>query len=304
MTPRSRHVAIALGMLTAVSAEVFLGFRAAEEAEVGHGWIAVGTATAVAVTLGASLLLFRSSVRQGRLEAEKLTALELERSARLVELGRLAAGVAHEIHNPLQGVHGYLLLLERAADDPVKRGAHIEAIRGALSRIERLTRDLLDFAQPRIEHRVALAPYELFATFRRTLEADPRFAGIECTVDVASGVPSVFVEPAAIERILLNLALNACQAMEGKGSLTLAARRGAPGYVDLEVADSGPGVAKDLRGRLFEPFQSGRGSTGLGLWICANLARAHGGSIRHESGFRPGDAAGSRFVVTLPDYAP
>jgi len=291
-------------MLASISAEVFLGFRAADEANVGRGWIAIATATAVVATGGASLLLFRSSVRQGRLEAEKLTSLDRERSARLVELGRLAAGVAHEIHNPLQGIHGYLMLLERETQDAEKRQAHIGAIRGALAKIERLTKDLLGFANPKVEHRVALAPYELFQTFHRGLDADPRFAGVRRVLDVESGVPSLFVDAASIERVLLNLALNACQAMDGHGTLTLRARRAANGSVELEVADEGPGVPKDFRARLFEPFESGRGSTGLGLWICSNLARAHGGSIRHEAGTGPGAQTGSRFVVTLPAYNP
>jgi signal transduction histidine kinase len=242
-------------------------------------------------------------VRQGRLEAEKLAALDKERSARLVELGRLAAGVAHEIHNPLQGVDGYLMLLEREAQ-PEKRQAHIAAIRGALAKIERLTKDLLGFAQPRVEHRVALAPYDLFKTFDRSLDADPRFAGVRRVLDVESGVPSIFVEAPAIERILLNLALNACQAMDGRGTLTIAARRAGTDRVELVVGDEGPGVPKELRARLFEPFQSGRGSTGLGLWICDNLARAHGGAIRHEPGSTADAKGGSRFVVTLPAYNP
>ena len=289
-------------MLASISAETFLGFQAASDASPpARGWIAVGTTLAVVVTGVASLLMFRLSVRQGRMEADKLAALERERSIRLVEVGRLAAGVAHEIHNPLQGVNGYLALLERDSGDAEKRRAHVAAIRGALTKMERLTRDLLDFANPSPDHRAALAPYDLFQTFLKSLEADPRFARVAVSTDVESGVPSVLADPAAVERILLNLALNACEAMGGNGSLVLRARRGGAGLVELEVADTGPGVDAAMQSQLFEPFRSGRGSTGLGLWICSNLARAHGGSIRHEAAPR---GSGARFVVSLPAVRP
>lgn len=305
MRPRHRHLAIAAGMSASIAAEVFVGFRSAENAPPDvRIWIAVATALAVVVTGGTSLLLFRLSVRQGRLEADKLSALELERSARLVEVGRLAAGVAHEIHNPLQGVNGYLALLEREGSEPERLRAHVAAIRGALQRIERLTRDLLDFAQPKPDRRAALAPYDLFRGFLRALEVDPRFADVSRKSEVDPGVPSVHADPAALERILLNLALNAREAMGGRGTLVLRARRVEPDRLEIEVADTGPGVDPKVAPQLFQPFASGRGSTGLGLWICANLARAHGGSIRHEAGFSPGAKEGSRFVVTLPPFRP
>ncbi|MFN0207695.1 MAG: two-component system sensor histidine kinase NtrB [Planctomycetota bacterium] len=293
-------------MLVCVAAEIFLGFTQFREAGDSRAMqlsIVGATAFAVVATGGTGLLLFRMSVRHGRLESEKLVAAEMARTARLAEIGRLAAGVAHEIHNPLQGVNGYLALLDRENVDFDKRRAHVAAIRGALQKIERLTRDLLDYANPAAPHRVAIAPYDLYQNLERSLAADPRFQQIERIIHVDPGVPSAFADASAMERVLLNLSLNASDAMGGKGKIYLSARRTPEGAVELEVSDEGPGVSNDMRKHLFEPFRSGRGSTGLGLWICENLVRANGGTIRHESYTNIENrsaAGGARFIITLP----
>ncbi len=304
LSPRKRHLLIAAGLLAALGVEIGVGFGSLGPLEGSTERIAVVVATTVAAgaTAAAGLLLFRMSVRQGRLEAERLTAAELARTTRLAEIGRVAAGISHEIHNPLQGVSGYLTLLERDGTDQEKRRAHVAAIRSALVKVERLTRDLLDHANPAPPHRVEVAPYDLFQSLERALAADPRFREVTLRIDVESGVPSCFADASALERVLLNLALNAREAMEGRGRITLRARRAGAGHVELEVADEGPGVADAFWPHLFEPFRSGRGSSGLGLWISANLVRANGGTLRAERPTAAADAEsrGARFVVTLP----
>jgi signal transduction histidine kinase len=310
MKPRQRHVAIAGGMLVLISAEIVVGFAQFGEAAGSatmRAWIAAATTLAVVATGGTGLLLLRSSVRQGRLEADRLAAEEMRRAEQLAELGRMAASVAHEIHNPLQGVHGYLALLDRDSGDPERRRAHVAAIRAALQRVERLTRDLLDIANPAPPHRVAIAPFDLLHNLDKSLAADPRFDGVAREIYVESGVPSMLADPSAMERVLFNLAHNAQIAQDGKGKIYFCARRAPAGGVEIEVSDDGPGVDDSQRAHLFEPFRSGRGSTGLGLWICDNLVRASGGTIHLDAARTAagrGAAAGprgARFVMTIPE---
>lgn len=310
MRPRQRHLAIAVGSLSAMAFEILAGFAMFSESGATGNlrlWIVLGTTGAVATTGAAALLLFRLSVRQGRMEADQLVKEGMERANRLAEVGRLAAGVAHEIHNPLQGVFGYLALLDRENVEPEKRRAHVLAIRGALQKIERLTRDLLDYANPKPARRVAVSTYDLFINVTRHLEADPRFVHIQFLRDVAAGTPSVHADPAAIERVLLNLLLNAADAMEGRGVIQLLSRRGPDGFVEMEVADDGPGVSKEQIPYLFEAFRSGRGSTGLGLWICSNLIGSLGGTITLAPPVPAGQGGraletprGARFLIQLP----
>jgi len=298
LTPRQRHLAIATGLAVAIVLETVVGFvRFGELPSDGRARAIVIVATAIAIlaTAGAGLLLFRMSVRHGRIEADRLVEEERERSARLAEIGRFVAGIAHEIHNPLQGVTGYLALLERDGVDADKRRAHVAAIRSALVKVERLTRDLLDHASPSPPRPVEVAPYDLLRAFERSLAADPRFARIERRVDVETAVPSVRADAAALERVLLNLALNACEAMKGEGKLTLAARR-AGDAVEIEVRDEGPGLAPETVAHLFEPFRSGRGSTGLGLWISRSIVLANGGALAGENA----EPKGARFRIQLP----
>lgn len=299
LTPRSRHRVLAIAMVVSITAEIVLGFAWVGTADTSareRWWVLGATTLAVLGTLSGGLLLLRMSVRQGRVEAEKLTAVGLERTKRLAEVGQLVAGLAHEVHNPLQGLSGYLALLDRDGLDPEKRKAHIAAARAALVRVERLTRDLLDYANPSAQRPVDVAPYDLFQSVLRLAAADPRFQSATIETRVESGVPSVRVDAAAAERILLNLLLNAREAGGTAGCrIALVARR-AGDAVELAVEDDGPGVPSAMVPHLFEPFRSGRGSTGLGLWICANLGRANGGELRYEP-IRP---RGARFVLSLP----
>ncbi|MBI3819661.1 MAG: hypothetical protein HY286_13280 [Planctomycetes bacterium] len=285
-------------MLIAVALEILVGFSTFAEtgsSRALESWVIAATTLAVTATGGAGLLLFRMSVRHGRLEADRLVAAEMEHAARLAEVGRLSAAIAHEIHNPLQGVNGYLALLERETGDAEKRRAHTAAIRAALQKIEKLTKDVLDAANPSPPRRVTVSPGDLLHSVEKALEQDPRFVNIRFVTEIEGGVSPIFVDASAIERILLNLTLNARESLGGRGEIRLCARRAGAERVEVEVRDDGPGVSAEMKQKLFEPFRSGRGSTGLGLWICNNLARANGGSIRYEDAPR-----GARFIITIP----
>jgi signal transduction histidine kinase len=203
---------------------------------------------------------------------------------RLAALGRVAAGVAHEIRNPVAAMR---LRAENAlAADPLGRGAALEAILGQLRRLDRLIAELLEMTQRR-EPRPRAVRLEEF--LRRQAEE----AGVP-RMEIASGLETAVFDPAMVGRIVLILLDNAARHAPGA-----AARVGAWREADrlvIEVADDGPGVPPAIRASLFEPFVTGRpDGTGLGLAIARELARAQGGEAR----LVPGET-GATFRLELP----
>lgn len=220
------------------------------------------------------------------------------RQEKLATVGRLSAGVAHEIGNPLAALLGYLEVLR---NEPAARplADYLERMEREGRRIDRIVRDLLDFARPPRDaatHPVAIEP--LVAQTVRLLSGQKRFQGIEFRVDVARDLPPVRGEAHRLQQVLVNLFVNAADAMEGRGTIDLLAAR-EDGAVRLEVADRGPGIAPADRARVFDPFfttkQPGEG-TGLGLAISHAILDSFGGTI--EATAREG--GGARFVLRVP----
>ncbi|WP_242515591.1 sensor histidine kinase [Sorangium cellulosum] len=236
----------------------------------------------------------------------------LVRSERLASVGRLAAGLAHEIGNPIAAVLGFQELLLAGGLTKAEERDFLERMKRETERIHKILRDLLDFARPaargaRAPGGAGQAGQEPTGSVAEALEdvvslVAPQkvFRGVELARDVAPDVPPVPLSHERLVQVLLNLLLNAADAVpRAGGRITVRAARGAGGGARIEVEDNGPGIAEEVRDTLFEPFittkEVGEG-TGLGLAVCRGLVEAAGGSI----GVERGADGGARFVVLLP----
>jgi signal transduction histidine kinase len=250
-------------------------------------------------------LALRQVRRAARLAAEARHAeerRELERlvqhSDRLASVGRLAAGIAHEINNPLEGMANYLALL----DEDLARGDTREAsllasrLHEGLDRAAAIVRQVLAFADP---GRAPKQPLDLRQLVERTLgfvRANPEFRHLEIA---ALGAPDdpvpVLGNATTLGQLALNLLINACQAQPGGGRVETRLET-AGDRARLTIDDWGPGLPPETLAHLFEPFYSTRGTTGLGLAVCHGIVGDHGGTLAAVN--RP--EGGARFVVALP----
>jgi two-component system NtrC family sensor kinase len=231
------------------------------------------------------------------------TQAQLVRSERLASVGRLAAGLAHEIGNPIAALMGLEDLLLAGNLEPVETRDFLQRMRRETERVHRILRDLLAFARPshREAEEVAPQPGDVEAAVHDTaalVMPHPALREVDLALDVHGDLPQVTLGREQLVQVLLNLVLNAADATGAGGHIRIEAVR-SPRGVSLSVSDDGPGVLPEVRDRLFEPFvttkEVGKG-TGLGLAVCRGLVEAAGGTIELDST----PTRGSRFVIELP----
>jgi signal transduction histidine kinase len=239
------------------------------------------------------------------------TQAQLVRSERLASVGRLAAGVAHEIGNPISALIGMEELLLDGEMSRAEERDFLQRMRRETERIHTVVRDLLDFArpeEPRAPGDEAPAPANVSAVVGDVIAlVRPQKEFRDVTVD-AQIDPSISVSMPAprLTQVLLNMVLNAGAAVAGArragGRITLRAYVTEAHRVRIEVEDDGPGIAPAVRDRLFEPFvttkEVGEG-TGLGLAVCRGLVESAGGEIGVDGSYQ----AGARFYLVLPSGA-
>ncbi|MFH1464372.1 MAG: cache domain-containing protein [Pseudomonadota bacterium] len=238
------------------------------------------------------------AVRKREERLVQLTQAQLYQSEKLASIGRLAAGIAHEINNPLTGVLTFAHLLREKPHLTEEDLADLEVICKETARVRDIVRGLLDFARESPSHRLAVDLNQLVQETIRLLRTQKVFRGLRIELRLDPDLPSLHADPNQLKQVLLNLTLNACEAMSGGGVLAVETRV-AGGHAELSVQDTGCGIPAENMDKLFDPFFTtkpvGKG-TGLGLSVTYGIVQAHGGLIKVLS--RPGE--GSTFTVELP----
>lgn len=220
----------------------------------------------------------------------------VKRADRLAAVGQLAAGLAHEIRHPLASIEGAVNVLANPASPEDLQIEFRGIIRKECRRLGHLVTELLDFARPREpkfrDLDLAASVDDVVRLARSSLTA----ANVKIETQLPGDVPLIEGDEEQIKQVLLNLTMNAAQAMDDSGVITVSARRDGRQVV-LVVADDGPGIPEEMRSRVFEPFVTTKESgTGLGLAVVHQIVSQHGGRIDIETN----GARGARFVVRIP----
>lgn len=235
-------------------------------------------------------------------ELEQLHFQQLERADRLASIGEMAAGIAHEIKNPLAGISAAVTIIkdDLSADDP--RSAILGEVVDQVKRLDKTVNDLLFFGKPSLPE---LTRVDINTILTTTLKFAAQHRGgvnIGRKLELQPGLPPVFADDKQLQQVFLNLVLNAYQAMPAGGVLGITSsltHRSDIEYVRVDVSDTGSGIPPQILEKIFTPFYTTKAQgTGLGLPICSKLVKLHNGDIRVTS-----DATtGTVFTVELPAY--
>lgn len=233
------------------------------------------------------------------------TQQELLHKERLASMGQLAAGVAHEINNPLSTILLFADVLHKEADGDDPRREDLEMIINETERCKNIVADLLNFAR---QQEVLAQETDLHAQLEQAIEAIsylPIFEKVEIKREFSPDLPHIQADPAQLQQAFINLLSNAAEAMDAKrgGAITLTTRPLDGQWVEIRVSDTGCGIPKNNLGKLFTPFFTtkppGKG-TGLGLSIIYGIIKMHRGQISVQSQV----GRGTTFIVTLPVHLP
>ncbi len=240
------------------------------------------------------------ALRQRDERLKEFTKRKIMESERLAIVGQLAANVAHELNNPLQGIVTYssLLLEKDICDEPSRK--NIEKISIQANRCREIIRSLLDFSRQKKPVKTLTNINTLLRGCVSLVENQAQFHNIEIVKNLDDTLPMIVVDPSQIERVFLNLIINAAEAMHGGGTLTLITCFGLnEKYIEIEVKDTGHGISIENMERIFNPFfttkEIGHG-VGLGLAISYGIVKEHNGEITVESEI----GNGAKFLVNLP----
>lgn len=235
-------------------------------------------------------------LREGREEIERLHQTQMSKAEHLATLGELAAGLAHEIRNPLAGIAGVIDVIKHDLPESSPGRGVLHEVREEVLHIQNVLSDLLAYARPKpaqthnadlnatAEHAVSLA--------RQQVLSQP----IQIDLTKGEGLEAVVHDPGQIQQVLLNLLLNAIQATEGRGLIQVGLDS-REGFARVRVRDNGRGIAAENLPNIFRPFFTTKGQgTGLGLSLAWRIVEAHGGRIEVASA----PAQGCEFTVLLP----
>jgi two-component system NtrC family sensor kinase len=253
--------------------------------------------------LADSFNVMASALEQRDQQLKEFARNRIAESERLALIGQLAAGVAHELNNPLQGIVAYShLLLEKApCEDPMT--GSLQKIVTQADRCTDIIRGLLDFSRQSKPQKMLCNVNHILLECIALVEKQPIFHNIQVEKDFVGDLPLISLDPKQIQQVFINMIINAAEAMEGSGRLTLVTRYDPiDACVDVMFTDTGHGIREEDMPRLFDPFfttkEAGHG-TGLGLAISYGIVKEHKGSITVESEA----GKGTTFIICLPATA-
>lgn len=269
--------------------------------EVGAGRFEVPIEVDGKDEVGALATALRSMIGGLRDRDEKLqqASAALVQSEKMAAIGQLSAGLAHEVKNPLAGILGFAQLSKRKIDDPVALRNNLDVIERETRRCSEIIGSLMQFAR---QERPERLPTDVNGAVRHAMSiVDHQLSlkKVRLVEELAPALPVVLGNANQIEQALINLMINAQQAMQPDGGQVTVRTAYEGGQVRISVEDTGPGVPEDIRQRIFEPFfttkKVGQG-TGLGLSVTYGLIKDHGGDITVGSG----STGGALFTIVLP----
>jgi two-component system NtrC family sensor kinase len=231
---------------------------------------------------------------------KEFTRSKIMESERLALIGQLSANIAHELNNPLQGIvtYSHLLLEDLPKDDPARDS--LEKIVIQANRSRDIIRGLLDFSRQRKPDKTLCDVNNVLKECVSLIEKQALFLNVQITTSLDDKLPLTVIDPSQIERVFINIIVNAADAMDGKGTLHLATRHDqVDNCIEVEFTDTGHGIAKENLEKIFDPFfttkDTGHG-VGLGLAISFGIIKEHNGTLSVESEI----GKGTTFIVRLP----
>jgi two-component system NtrC family sensor kinase len=301
--PIARLIVRPIGELVEASHKVTEGDLAARVQPHGHGELAV---------LGQSFNTMADALQEAQAklmralnnmaDTLKETQQELLHKEKLASMGQLAAGVAHELNNPLATILLYANVVYKETPEADPHRNDLQMVINETNRCKVIVRNLLDFAR---QNQVMAQPTDVNDLLQRLVNEQrvhPRFAGTQFELQLDSKLPQIDADPLQLQQVFINLLNNAVEAVEGKGggTVTVATQVAPFGQgVRVSISDSGAGISEENRARLFTPFFTtkpvGKG-TGLGLSIVYGIVKMHRGQIQVQSE----EGRGTTFIITLP----
>jgi two-component system sensor kinase FixL len=225
--------------------------------------------------------------------------------SRMATIGEIAAGVAHELNQPLTAIANYAhaceRLLARGDSDPAELREALQQISAQTTRAADIIRRLRSLARGQQTAHTSTNINELILELQELLLTDAILHGVGLSLDLAPTLPPVPVDAGQVQQVVLNFVRNSLEALTQRppqsSAIVIRTALISPGEVELAVSDNGPGLAANDTRRVFDPFFSTKeNGTGLGLAISSSIARAHGGSV----GYRPNPGGGACFYMLLP----
>ncbi|WP_299980092.1 PAS domain-containing sensor histidine kinase [Desulfobacula sp.] len=244
------------------------------------------------ISLG-SLLILRDKTELNRLK------IEMEQNKRLAAIGRLAAGVAHEIRNPLSSLKGYATFFKEIFDKDTQNFDIADVMIKEVDRLNHVVSELVELAKPVTMSGKPINIQSLIQESIKLMGYEAEVKNIEIKTDLDPDVPQIYADTDRLKQVLLNLYLNAIQSMEGSGTLGIRLfQNQSDQNVMIAVSDTGTGIKKEDLPDIFEPyFTTKLSGTGLGLAIVHNIVKAHKGEINVKSD----PEKGTSFTIILPD---